>query len=278
MWNLILKRFKQFSLIDYLIVLIIISVGIFFTSNFIKKTVYVYVDLTNMQNFYGQDLPTEYWQTSDIETGDKAYNSFGKVIAEITDIRKQIWSSGARSSVDMTVKVKTAYDAKQKQFLLDGSPILVGERIKFNFGSKEYDGLIRNVYQNKENKMLGYRKAKAKVVVRLRSYELEHLNKLKDFKLSDSTGSLILRVKEIEITPAAVYIASTIGQKIFEGSSKNLSDAILTIDIPEVWCKNDICYYNYYQTFSIGSNFWADNGDVWFGTNTTIIDRKIIYE
>lgn len=278
MWNLILKRFKQFSLIDYLIMLIIVSTGIFFTSKYIKKTAYVYVDLTNMQNFYGQDLPTEYWQTADMGVGDKAYNSFGKITAEIMDIKKQIWSSGARTSVDMTVKVKAAYDTKQKQFLLDGTPILVGERIKFNFGSKEYDGLIRNVYQNKENKMLGYKKAKTEIVVRLRSYELEHLNKLKDFKLSDSNGSLILQVKDIEITPAVVYIASTIGQRISEGSSKNLGDAILKIEIPEVWCKNDICYYNFYQTFSIGSNFWADNGDVWFGNNTTIIDRKIIYE
>lgn len=275
MWKLIIKRFKKFSLIDYLIVLVIILTGIFFVSKYVKKTAYVYMDLSNLSE---GGLPSEYWNTTDIGVGDKSYNSFGKVVAEIVDFKRQVWSSGTRYNVDMTVKVKATYDNKQKQYLVDGSPMLVGNRVKFSFGSKLFEGSIRNVYENKEDRMKGYKKARAEIIVRLRTYEQEHLNKLRDFKLMDSSGILMVQVKNIIITPSEVYSILSNERKYFEGYDESMKDAILVIDLPEIWCKNDICYYNHYQTFAVGSQFWSDNGDVWFGISSTIIDRKVVYE
>lgn len=279
LWDMIKKRIKSFSLIDYVVILILLFVGVFFASRYINRTETIYLYLSNLQDYYGQEFAPPYWQSSKLKVGDKSYNGFGNVVAEVTDIKKNVWSSGSRFDVEIEVRVKVTYDKNQKQYILDGDPILIGDRIKFTFNNSHYDGLIRDIYRNSEDRQAGFRKARAEVSVRLKNYEIEHLNKLKDFELKGSDGKVLLRIKEQKIFPAKMYSLTSTGASVFYGTDINhMGDSEIIVELPDVWCKDNICYYNYYKTFSIGSEFWADNGEVWFGVNSVIIDRKIIYE
>lgn len=278
MLKLIKKRLSNFNLIDYIFGLILVAIGLVVVFKFFKKTDYILVDLTNLRSDYTQEIqPEEYWQTGNIKEGDKVYNSFGKEIAQVVRIERRIWSSGRRLDTEMIIKMLTVYDDRQKTFVIDGNPVVVGEKLKLNFGTKSFEGLVKNIYKSEADRFAGYKKAKAEVRVRFRDYEKEHIERLKQFQVTDLTGKVLIKVKELKVYPADIYIQTSSGLKIYTGNDVSKVNAEATIELPDVLCQDEICYYNYYQTFAVGAQFWADNGDTFFGGNTIIIDRKVTY-
>lgn len=281
MLKIIKKRITNFNPIDYVLFLLVLVVGIFLITKFLKKTEFVYVDLIGLKNSYSGEIEApELWGVENIKKGDRIYNNYGNNTAVIDEVERYTWRNGRQADTNLTVKLLATFDNKQNVYLFGGSPMRIGGNLEIDLGNYKFTGIIRNVYKNKEDRFLGYRNAKAIVWVRMRGYEKEHLERLKNFIEKDSDGKEIVKVIEIKISPSELYVATNNGLDLYLGKgSTTLVDAVVKVELNDVKCKSDeICFYNGRQTFSIGSLFSADNGDTWFGPNNVVIDRKILYE
>lgn len=279
MLKILRERIGNLTIIEYLFFLVFVFGGVFVSKNFFKKMEYVMVDLVDINDEFSANIkPNVFWQTDDIKKDDPVYSGAGKEIAKVVRIDKSGWWPGNRVQTQMTIKIKSIYDPGQKVYLMDGNPIRVGEKLTLVFGKNKFEGLTRNVYQNEKERFSGYKKARAELTVRLRGYETENLNALKKMVVVDDEGKTILKVDEVKIFPAELYFKSVDGAENYLGRDGRKSDGEVKIELPEVWCKGDVCYYNFYQTFAIGDDLWAQNGEVQFGKNSVVIARKIYYE
>lgn len=279
MLQTILKRIKKLTVVDYVIFLVVLLGAVYFSKNVFIKMDYILVDVDDVNyNDSADVIPESFWKVSDLKVGDSVYNSFGKKTAEVTKVDGNAWWPGNRVQTHLTLKVWALYDWRQKVYLMDGNPLRTGDPIKLTFGEKQFSGLVRNVYEKESDKWVGWQKASAEVTIRLRGYEVENLNRLKKFTVTDFEGNVLLKVIGMKTTLAEEYVQMTNGVEINLGKDLKKMDADITVEMPEVWCRNEICYYNNDQTFVVGDEFWAVNGDTGFGRNSVIIDRKITYE
>ena len=277
MLTLLKKRLLNLKVTDYLILLAVTAVGIFFFASFYKKPEIIFVDITTLRNNYSQDMtPPEYWQLSGIKVGDKVFNPFGKAVAELVTLEKTPWRLGTMETAEMVLKYSAVFDNRVKVYTVDGKPLRVGDQITVNFGSQQFTGLIRNVYKNKEDRFEGFAKKTGELVVQLREYDPWQIEKLRNFVLKDSNDVEIVRVIKVETKPSSVFLYDHQGsQKLLLGNNPNKVDAILTMKVSNILCtRKGACMFNYYHSMGIGNGFYADNGETAFGVNSSIIDFR----
>ena len=243
-----------------------------------RRKAMVYADLTyqGKQEWQDDSLPPFYWETLDIEVGDLVYNSLGQKAAEVVDVEKSYWGGGRREAIRLVVKLKAVYNTTSRTYVYDGKPLVIGEDLELNIGKTHFTGKIANIYLEPEERFADYKKARAEIKVKYRYYEPWHAEALADFEVLDSKGEVIARTKEIEILPAEKVVVTDRGEVLLR-TDPTKKDVILTLGLPKVLCFDKVCFFNYFYTLMIGSDFWADSGKTWIG-NGSIMDVKIYYD
>lgn len=105
---------------------------------------------------YGPYVEGSPWFASLIPIGAARYDFFGNKIIEVID--KRVYPSGERNRIiDLTLRLKAVFDKKSKQFLYEGTPLLIGSGQKFNLSSLQIRGFLRSVGEENETKYQVYR-------------------------------------------------------------------------------------------------------------------------
>lgn len=262
---------------DYIFILIGLAVILFAVFYFRREKAYVYVDLTFERSGYNlSPVPPEYWEVMNVEVGDVVYNSLGNKIAVVTDVEKNIWGGGLRRYVELQIKIEAVYDSRTKKYVIDGKPILISNSFTVDLGNSKYNGIVRAVYSDPEDRYSGYRKASAKIVVKFRDIDLWVAENLKNFEQRNSKGETVAKVIDVKTSPAEMPVETASGQ-IVKGYSPITKDAVITLELPKVLCDEFACFNTYYNTIAVGDSFWADSGSGKI-SGASIMQSEIFFE
>ncbi|MBU0576333.1 hypothetical protein KJ707_02600 [Patescibacteria group bacterium] len=261
--NLKKSLLKKITLIDLVLILFGILIVGFLLFYFRRQRVFIYIDLTfQRQDWNVNSFPPEYWEVNKLRVGDVGYNSVGKKVVEIQEIEKNVWDGGRRLYVEMVVKLDAVYNTTTRTYVYDGNPLLVGEELNLKFNDTSFTGIVVNVYKNPEQRFADYRRANAEIKVHYRDYDPWHAEAIKNFVVTNSKGEIILKTKEVKITPAEKVVVNDRGDVLLRWDPIK-KDITATFELPDVLCVDKLCYYNHYQTFMIGEAFWADSGQTY---------------
>lgn len=272
--KLLKKQLKRMKTTDYLLLLLLIPVIVFALFYFRREKQYVFIDLTYTRTNWNNYLePPEYWEVDDIQIGDSVYNGLGEEIATITDIEKNIWAGGTRNSVELQLRMTAIFDTRTQKYVVDGKPLLIGDKLSVDLGNNKFDGEIKNIYINESERYTGYTKARALLKVKYRMIEAWHAEALTDFIQTNSKGDVVVRVLSTTILPAEVMVPTDDGRAV-KANHPFMKDVEMEVELPRVLCREEACFYNNYGTFMIGSGFWADSGRVNIA-NASVVDVQI---
>lgn len=241
----------------------------------IRKTTPVFLVLTYQREFEREfPVPPEYWSVNKISPGDVSYNSIGKKVVEVIDVKKSYWGAN-RENVQFVVKVNAARNKKTNEFTLDGKPLLIGNKLAVSFGKTQLNALITDVYQNESERLGKVKRAKATLVLKGTFYEPWQAEALRDFSVKNSNGDIIARAKSISITPAE-YPFTTDQGRVLILHDPIKKDLILTLELYDVLCSDQTCYVEEFKPIKIGQNFWMTSDRVVL-PGASIMDFKIEY-
>jgi len=266
---------KQINRVNVSIVLLIlIGIGYGFRLALLPASP-IYVILTYQRTFEREfPIPPEYWSINKISVGDISYNSLGKKIAEVVEIKKSYWGAN-RENIRLVVKVNAIRNKNTNEFTLDGKPLLIGNKIAIGFGKTQLNALITDIYQNKSERLGRVKRAKATLVLKGTFYEPWQAEALRDFLVKNSNGDIIAQAKGIYITPAE-YSFTTDQGRVLILHDPIKKDLIMTLELYDVLCSDQTCYAEEDKPIKIGQPFWMTSDRVVL-PGASIINFKIEY-
>lgn len=275
--NAVIKKLNNLTLIDYLGLLIIIGVGLFFVFKFSRQEKTVLVDLTFERVSPGNNFfPPEYWQATKISLGDAVYNSLGNKIAVIKNVKRLPWGGGSRFYTYLTIEMVALYHSANRTYTYEGKPLVVGQTLPFLISNVSYTGVVKNMYLPGEKKIAQNTDKKARIRLYCREYEPWHAEALRSLSVKDQEGTVMAEVTDATITPAQVAIETADG-RIVEGRHPFKKDLDLTIMLNDLNCTSEgYCLYNEMQSFTIGSQLWLDSGKTWLGANCSVKEFTLL--
>ena len=260
--QLFLKK-QKFTLLDYLIIILVISGIAFYFFLFKRETDMIYIDVFSPSPEWTEDsYPVARWQTEGINKGDISYNSFGQTSVEVIEVQKAPWNAGKQEYMFVTLKLKANYDKNTKVYSFNGNPLLLGDEFSLESNAFFLEGRIVNVYRNYNERSENLKHKKAFVTVVYRYQEPSVAEKVSTkSELYDSSGKLLLKIKNIEMSPAEEFNADWQG-KVIQSFNPVKKDIFIEVEIPDVECSQYNCFYNHYYPLAIGWDFPIDFGDL----------------
>jgi hypothetical protein len=242
---------------------VVFSLFVFFN----REDSYVYVDLTFSRSDWSTDAdPPEFWIVENIEVGDVAYDSLGKVIAEVVEVEKLPHIGKTREWVTLVLKLSTVYDERTKTHILNGQKIAISNDLELTFGQTFFQGEISNVYESLERRFSKYEVKQARLSVWCKNYEFFHAEDLKTLKAFDSKGEQNIGIENFSLKPA-FKTTTTINGVLVKSIDPMKTDINLEIIISKVKCLKNACFlYNERSPLMVGSKIWLDTGEKWLGS------------
>lgn len=280
MFNIVKRKsagrlLKRIFVIDILLgAFILISVFLVYRIS-IRKTSSVFLILTYQREFEREfPVPPEYWAVDKIRPGDISYNSLGKKTAEVIEVTKSYWGAD-RENFSVLVKVEATLNDKTGELILDGKPLLVGSKISMPLGKTQFNSIVTNLFFNQEDRVKGYRRAKAVVRLKGRFYEPWQAESLRDFKVIDSNGGIAVETKSIVIEPSEYAFTTNNGTPL-RLKDPIKKDVTIVLALNDVFCAERTCYIDETKPLKIGHNLWlTSDKTVLPGAN--IMDFEIEY-
>jgi len=166
------------------------------------------ISVENADWWYQGNSP-RYWYASNLKVGDVIEDSFGKKIAEVTNISNYDLGGPFRI-IYVDLMVKADYDKNKDQYLYEYKQLTVGSSVVLNFPREQLRGLVVNMGDEKIEYF--YKTIKVEV----RNVEISVADKVvKGLKSNDNNGNLLAEVIEVNNSIASYYEYSDIrGEKI----------------------------------------------------------------
>lgn len=211
----LLKKFRL-NLFDILIgVLILTVIGSLLLLRMTKKPQWITVRLVVANNDWTYEgAPPQWWYGDNISPGQKAYNSFGRAVAEIVDVTNfDIGAYRRRTFVD--IKLQGSFDSKRQLYLYNYQPIQIGKALDLTFGKQNIRGIVTYI-----NELPGY--TTRVVDVRLSALRPWVAASYKQgLTMTDSQNKTLAEIQSVTSRPSVVREVVETGQfteKKYDGS------------------------------------------------------------
>ncbi|OGG30178.1 hypothetical protein A3A63_00905 [Candidatus Gottesmanbacteria bacterium RIFCSPLOWO2_01_FULL_46_9] len=256
------SRFQQFkkklTIIDYLFIVgFIVAIGgfiIFFRRESVLITIRLKV--TDLSPFFIKDQPPDEYAYA-FQKGDAEYNELGQITATILDV--SAYKTVPEKQVTyVTVKAKTVYDPRKKQYSLKGKPISFGQTFLFTFARVKFEGMVVDFpsFQNTATPTATLVQAQ----IRTESREFSDTWGVPDFianavhegdEVKDSKGNVLAKITSVTVVPARRTIITAAGSPIIIFDPQ-LKDVFLSLNLTTKII-NDKIYMFDYMPVSVGS-------------------------
>lgn len=268
----IIKQINRVNVSIALLVLVGMAYGFRLT---VMPAAPIYVVLTYQRTIEREfPMPPEYWSVGALRVGDVSFNSLGKKVAEVTDIKKSYWGAD-RENFQVTVKVNAVRNNATGEYSMDGKPLMIGNKLILPLGHTQFNGIISDIYQNERERLSRYQRAKATVQLKGRFYEPWQAEALRSFTVKNSKGEVVAETKNIVIE-SAEYVFTTDTGRVLRLRDPIKKDVTLTLELFDVLCAEQTCYFEEFKPLKIGHDFWmTSDRTVLAGAN--IVDFQIEY-
>lgn len=159
------KILRRLTLFDWLAVLVVLA-GAVFLSLFIfkeEKWTKVEVKINRAEWWMGEGKDPPYWLSDNFSKGEKGYDSLGRKIAEVLDVRSYEWGGNTRT-IYLTLNLKTEVDKRKKILKFDHLPLQVGGPIELSLGKVGTKGLISYIEGVPDTRVKGERIVEARLI------------------------------------------------------------------------------------------------------------------
>lgn len=256
-------------MIDYIVLFCVACAIIISLLLFTRKRVTIYIDLTSVpQDWTPSPFPPQYNEINGLRVGDATYDGFGQKTAVITNVEKIDWT-GNRKSVLISVKLSVVLDPRTHQYTYNDIPILIGGTFPLSTSNITFNGQIINIYTSPASRYTDSHPKNAEITVNMRKVEPWQADALTQFVEKDSNGKILARAVSTVITPAELDVATDKGV-VYKGYSTIYKNVTITLDLHNVFCANDTCYFNGLIPLKVGGTFWAESD------STVISDGNIV--
>lgn len=268
----IIKRINRVNVSIALLIVIGIAYGFRLT---LMPASPMYLVLTYQRTIEREfSMPPEYWSVGALRVGDVSFNSLGKKVAEVTDIKKSYWGAD-RENFQVTVKVDAIRNNVTGEYSMDGKPLMIGNKLILPLGRTQFNGVISDIYRDEQERLGRYRRAKATVQLKGRFYEPWQAEALRDFVVRDTKGKIVASVKNIVIEPGEYTFTTDNGRTLLLRDPIK-KDVTMTLELFDVLCTDQTCYFEEFKPIKIGHDLWITSDKVVLpGAN--IMNFKIEY-
>lgn len=213
--------FRKLTILELVIILFfIIGVSLFAFLFFRRSEYKIVIVKVGSNSIYWDGGATKSWFSQFFYPGMKESDGFGRHIAEVLDIR--LYNTSKRmQSVYLTVKLKVVYNRSSNQYSFKGKPILIGSTIKMNLDRSLVEGLvvsfegIDDVRKKKKFILTAELIEENPVFLETsgaRTYYADLIKK--GDEITDSKGNVLVRVLDINVSPAKKYVTTADGRII----------------------------------------------------------------
>lgn len=249
---------KNFTVLDFLVIFIVVSSLIVALLWFTRSKEYVYVDLGTE---YGQIVPPYYWYANEIKEGDLGYNEFGTQVAEVVQV-DNVDYGGDRRFLRVQLKLEAIKDKRTDLYRYNNQRLRIGDELSITIGKVNLSAQIVNLQTQEElNQQLSYFGEGKYLKLRIYAEDVYRWSAEKfsdDFEIKNTSGETILTIEEVvRITPSKPELIAE-NDRLTIQNSEILRDVELIVRV-KVHCANDVCFYNKNYPVRLGSGIWAHN-------------------
>ncbi len=230
--------FNIFDIGVLLVILLIIAA--FFWIRASREDLWIDVKLVvSNDDWWWEGSPPQWWFAEGLKVGDKAKNTFGKEIGEITDIINfDVGEYRRRIFVDL--KLKGSFDKRRGVYLFSYQPIQVGKPLDLNFGKYNLRGIVTYVeIADFEN----FYKDKV-IEVEVSSIPSWLVDSYREgLEMKDSRGRVLAKVLSVSKKPSkAIEVVEIVSQKEIKYPGNLFYDAYLKMQI-KTFESNGVDYF-----------------------------------
>jgi hypothetical protein len=257
--KIIIKFFKQLSIVDYLLSLLVLLALVFVVFHFDREKKPIYIDMLVKEKDFGTLVPMEKWQILQMAVGDKIYNFAGDEVAELVFLDRVSLGGNQKFDVYLTLKIEALYDKRKRSYSYLGKPLVAGKYFDFTTAKYFFEGEIVDVYKNPEERMDKYVEKQALVKIKMSGIENLVADKYCDLFLNNYTNQDILKINGCYMEPNKSQAIDYLGRKVV--AYEQLSSDIYFDLTVRVWCFKDnleICFYSYRRPLMVNEGFYND--------------------
>lgn len=253
MTNIIRKIRKHLNLFDYLVIIgLLITLGILLFFRFSRTTEIVPVRISLSSNeWWWKGNPPEFWLVRDLNVGQKSFNTFGKQVAEITDIHiYDVGSNRTRSYVD--INLQASFDKRRNIYLYNFQPLQIGKPLDLTFGENNVRGLVTYIGTDEQLYI------QKEIEVQLYAiFPFEADSYKKGLQVKDSQGRILASIENVDVEEAQSYEFFDASNRRFvlEGTDPNRRDVTLRLKISTLF-QNGIYFYIDGAAVKVGESIW----------------------
>lgn len=140
-----IRKKSKLHFLDYVVIIfVIISISALLYARFTKKTEWVKVSIRLQPDYLWSDATPKPWYASAFLLHEKAYNSFGQKVAEVSDIHT-IETQNGKIDIVVDVSLKSSVDTRRKQYIYNYQPVLIGKPIELLFQHASLNGVVVSI-------------------------------------------------------------------------------------------------------------------------------------
>lgn len=126
-------RFLQrLTIFDWLVILVVLAGFVFLALFIFKQEKWVKVEVK---------ISKPYWFADKIQKADKQYDSLGRKITEVVDVRTYEWENEIKM-IYLTLDLKTEVDKRKKRLKFNHQPLEIGKSIDLELGKIGTQALV----------------------------------------------------------------------------------------------------------------------------------------
>ena len=245
---------KYFTVIDLLFAVIVLLIGGFYVVNkMVKRTVWVPVriQITNDENGSEWARPG-YWVIGPLALNQKATNSLGKDVAQITDIESVDGGNYQRIGF-ITVNLLTSYDSRRKMYFYDYQPLQIAQGIQLDFNNSHIKGLVTNIGSQQPTTRMMTVECKA---IGVNPWEADALKP--GLEAKDSMGRTVAQIMSMDATQSEIiHLSSDRVSRavIVPGLDPYHKDLTLRVQL-KITNQNNANYYVDGANIKVGGEVW----------------------
>lgn len=268
----LIKKIKKISSLDIIALFTIFFItasAYFFLS---RKTEYLTItiklfDRDTPEYTIDSNLPKS-WYIEQIEVEKAQKNQFGEKLVEIVDVYTYP-NAFVYNDVYVTLKVKAIQNKITKQYLFEGSPLLIHDIRSFKIQDLLLHGEIIDISEKERETK------KFKVVLELLPKNIDYVNNseslilgLKNYiadlfveglAVKDSKNTELVKITKVEKKPGERIIANTNG--LIKYLDTDRTQVFLHVDLLAEKI-NDHYFYRKKETLAVGENLWLNFDEV----------------
>lgn len=231
--------------------LVIVALGIYFLRNW--EWVEVEVKVAPPDLFW-TDRDAPFWLANNLQKGDKEVDSFGRKVAEITDIKaydipvQYPTTENNKKSLYLKMKLMAVKDSRKGTYQFKSKQLAIGSPVELRFPKVFLTGIVTFVRGIPDTRIWEDKIVEARLLtisdvfpetLGVQPWIAEMVN-VGD-KMKDTRGRVVAEVLDKRVTPAEKIVTTADG-RVFVNQDPLKRDVFLTLKL-KTFKQNDINYF-----------------------------------